>query len=417
MTIDFTRTFHPVGQGAFYSERFTFNQNYDFLTIYDCGTDLRNKRLGSPDEILSNLESRIEQDLGPANTATGKHDVQLLFISHFDEDHVSGIHTLNPRIVVIPLLTQDEITCYELLEYLQVAKFNWNLIRNPKHFFGGNTKVIGIAPDEGDGNLPGLPDPIEINEEGGIRNSYQYSTIYSSAQDLNKDISVPSGTPIRLKEFWQYIAFNPKLSKLKEFKRALSDAGWDWNTLSDDLKTNLSKEKVKQLRTIYKNISPTGKLDLNTTSLLVYSGPTDKLQNFHLTGMRINPYTRLFINTDNLPLSRSMLRSRVACMYFGDWKISGIRLPEYYKRVPKNGSIIGTVQIPHHGSGYNNSHYALKYLNNPERVISVISCGEINRFNHPSNKTISDIINLGGYPVTVTDNATSAFISQWELIY
>lgn len=411
----FTRTFHPVGQGAFYSERFTFDQNFDFLTIYDCGTDLENKKLGPKDQILSHLESRIDQDLGTANPATGKHDVQLLFLSHFDQDHICGVHTLNPRTVVIPLLTQDEITCYELLDFLQVTKINWNLLRNPKRFFGNRTKVIGIEPDEEDSNLPEQPDAIEINEEGIIRN-VNASTTYLSEQSSNVDMTVPSGTPIRLRNLWQYIAFNPKISKLNEFKRALTAAGWNWDTLADDLKSNLSKDKVKELRDIYKNISPTGKLDLNTTSLLVYSGPTEVFRHIHIKGWRINP--ALCSNGDvfeESDLIRHLFYRHIACMYFGDWKIIRNKLLEYYNQIPSNGNQIGIVQIPHHGSGYNNGHYALKYLTNPSRIISVISVGNDNRHRHPSNKTISDIMRLGSHILLVTDDTSSAFITVWEL--
>jgi len=38
------RTFHPVGQGAFYEERHSFGDN-EFTIVYDCGSKTLGKKL------------------------------------------------------------------------------------------------------------------------------------------------------------------------------------------------------------------------------------------------------------------------------------------------------------------------------------------------------------------------------------
>lgn len=405
--IRFTRTFHPVGQGAFYSERFSFANNLDFLTIYDCGTDLRDSKLGTPTQITGNLESRINQDLGAVNPNTGKHDVQLLFISHFDEDHVSGVHTLNPRTVVIPLASQDEITFYRLLDFLQITNINWNLLQNPKHFFGNNTKIIGIIPDDEENERIVESGNIALNEEGGISGNNQ---IALNPNYPNVDIVIPSGSPINIKSFWQYIAFNPKISKLAKFKTELANQGWNWDTLADDLKSNLNQDKIQELRKIYKKVSS----DLNSTSLLVYSCPTDTIDWDFIcqkngTTSCICCECRLFHE------DCYYYNHRIACLYLGDWKVSKRGIQKYYKQIPYHGDGIGTIQIPHHGSIYNNGQYALEYLHRPRHIKCVISCGNHNRFGHPSNLLISEIMKLGGQIRLVTDDPTSAFIACYEL--
>lgn len=68
------RTIHPVGQGGFASEYFIGTES---AFIYDCGSLTQ---MGSK----SAKEKFIDASLM-------KGDVDCLFISHFDEDHVSLI--------------------------------------------------------------------------------------------------------------------------------------------------------------------------------------------------------------------------------------------------------------------------------------------------------------------------------------
>ena len=67
------RTFHPVGQGAFYSER-----HNDFNIVYDCGTEWKNRGKKVIDKTIQSSFSK--EDV-----------IDILFISHFDYDHVSKI--------------------------------------------------------------------------------------------------------------------------------------------------------------------------------------------------------------------------------------------------------------------------------------------------------------------------------------
>ena len=75
--IQMIRSILPVGQGAFYSEQFKFDSG-KINVVYDYGSGTSVKL----------VEEQIDDVF-----YTGE-EVQAVFISHFDEDHVNGIEHL-----------------------------------------------------------------------------------------------------------------------------------------------------------------------------------------------------------------------------------------------------------------------------------------------------------------------------------
>lgn len=72
------RTFHPIGQGGFYSERFIFQGEDNINIIYDCGSATGVKN--------------VKQEI--AATFKKGEVIHALFISHFHADHINGIEYL-----------------------------------------------------------------------------------------------------------------------------------------------------------------------------------------------------------------------------------------------------------------------------------------------------------------------------------
>lgn len=68
------RTIHPVGHGGFFTEEFCAAIEC-YNVVYDCGT--------------RNGTKLLEREINKAFNR--KQSVDLLFISHFDRDHVSGL--------------------------------------------------------------------------------------------------------------------------------------------------------------------------------------------------------------------------------------------------------------------------------------------------------------------------------------
>lgn len=78
MIIKMQRTFYPVGQGGFYSETFT-TKNNKFNVVYDCGS------------VSSNVNPVISSSFNK------NENIDILFISHFDSDHVNKIDILKKK--------------------------------------------------------------------------------------------------------------------------------------------------------------------------------------------------------------------------------------------------------------------------------------------------------------------------------
>lgn len=88
-------TFFKAGQGAFYAGRIHNNRTGKSYTIvYDCGTSRcvsgNRKSLSNEIEYFTN----DWQSLPFEKNKTDKPIIDILFISHTDEDHVSGIKQL-----------------------------------------------------------------------------------------------------------------------------------------------------------------------------------------------------------------------------------------------------------------------------------------------------------------------------------
>ena len=177
------RTFHPIGQGGFYSER-----HNNFNIVYDCGAWPLNKFAKS---VSATAFSKDE-------------DIDILFISHFDYDHISKIPTLRSsvrriRAVVLPLLkTKHKNLLININRTLSHSVLK--LIRNPATFFGPNTTIIYVESGE-DQDLNNID-----SFEGGVEDLRELTESNSKIKLIN------SGTSLVLRDVpnWAFSPYNHK---------------------------------------------------------------------------------------------------------------------------------------------------------------------------------------------------------------
>ena len=107
MKMNVTRTLHPIGQGAFYTEKFEYD-GQQCNVVFDCGGT----------EKFIEKEVKGYCDSLPCDNESLKPTIDAVFISHFHEDHVNGLETLlnkaEVKCIFLPLLNDDEVYALSL---------------------------------------------------------------------------------------------------------------------------------------------------------------------------------------------------------------------------------------------------------------------------------------------------------------
>lgn len=354
------RIFHPVGQGAFYSER---HENHNI--VYDCGSVNTSKG----QKVVSQSFSKDEI-------------IDILFISHFDYDHVSLIEHLKKsvkkiRVVVMPFLYDEKILLCNIFKALGEYSLA-SLVQNPEEFFGAETRIIRVKEGT-DKDAPSI-----------------------SLNNINKDLEISSGTLIAIEEDsdWIFIPFNYKYKdRRKEFLKKLKANHININELKNP--DYDYSEHRKTIKNIYEKVG-----DINENSMSLYSGPLINKKKFYYPYLYCPNkhycyfYFRPFHN---------IKQDRVACLYTGDGNLN-LSLVDVKKIYEKYWNLIGTIQIPHHGSLASFNNEILK----ENKFICPISVGKDNSYGHPSGKVISEILSHKSHPIYVTEDVDSIFIEIIE---
>ncbi len=362
------RTFHSIGQGAFYSERHIINDK-EFTIVYDCGsTTLKGEK----------LKTKIN------SVFPRGHTIDILFISHLHSDHINGIDFLKKnytiKSVVLPFINNDTKILLKISNYLNDGNTETQIIDDPKKYFGGKTKVI-------------LVDETVIDLQSNGVNLQSGKTILN----LGSSASVPSGSVIicRVKSYkWYFIPFNYKDDiKKKQFLESLKKDNLSFSDL--DTLEKVVTHKVK-LRKIYNSIDR----DLNVNSLILFSGKGSKLE------------TNCYTEKHHLFSPHFFNKIDSGCIYFGDINLNQKDIVEDIEcKLVKVLPYVGIIQVPHHGSVLSFDKSVLAKFKNIK--CAVFSFGTTNTYGHPSESVISEILSNSIFPYLVTEERDSTLI-QWN---
>lgn len=407
-TMKMIRTFHPVGQGAFYSEEFFDSEgNCVFRVVYDCGSlkfcGLQRNSDGTPLE-RKDIEGRVKR------ASPDGHGVDILFVSHLDDDHVNLIPCLMPfqdhqiRRVILPLLSAEER--YMLTGY-HLSRSRWgkisdalnSIINRPEEYFGKDTKVTFVRPADGERTIM----ENEVDDEGvGV------DDLPKEISSLTK-ISIGNNLPDNGRMLrWLLIPYNHKPERYSDLKNKLENVFGKGFQISDLTNPDFVIKELKNLRSCYKKL-PEG---INRNSMALYSGPHDsacslstgEVERGEIWGVYCpcDQFAEFWIDRDLRHELSSIFHGCPGCLYTGDISLDDADLTRAFVRYVKN---IGMVQLPHHGSL---SSFGAGDLPIDGRVC-VVSYGEKNQFGHPAFAVKRAVAQKGGLWVDVTETDESRF--------
>ncbi|MFM2292328.1 MAG: hypothetical protein RIS29_2141 [Bacteroidota bacterium] len=337
------RIFHPIGQGAFYSER-----HDGFNIVYDCGELSNSKR---SQRLVENSFSEDES-------------IDILFISHFDADHVNRIEYLkkiNIKRVIMPLLHDNEKVFLNHF-YKAIGKDEIiQIIEEPNTFFGVNTDIIYVRDNDESNNDTTYGIPVEQLKDGD---------------------EISSGIRISINADWVFVPNNNRLATQKTvLEKKFRDKKLDFEKFKISLEYTLKNSS--QIRKIYNELAG----GINANSMTLYSGPVVK-------GYVIEDCICCFKTFNH-----------AGCIYTGDVDLNDINIDSIYS---KYWSLVGTIQVPHHGSKHSFNKTPFK----SKDYMCPVSYGNSNIYDHPSLDVLTQLSAESCYVKHVTENVDTTYIQN-----
>lgn len=366
------RTFHPVGQGGFCSEKHVFDGR-KFNIVYDCGN--------------FGCKARVA-NIAKKAFAVGEN-IDILFVSHFDTDHVSLISSLIPyqtcriKKVVLPLLKYCEECDMMAGYYLAAADgrarsaliSSVDLIRDPDKFFPG-TQIIyvdtareGMLDEEERDNLV----RGDLHERRGLQ---LHRSLFGLDSPLDDWVFVP----------YNYDYLNRHMQLIVKLVRWLSTVKGSMSDLSDPGFVNKYR---RELKGIYASAVMGG---INENSMLLYSGPRD------------GDLRKYEVERDG-----KVVDANVGCVYTGDVNLNVVNLNIVYAQYLNS---VGVVQVPHHGSelSFLGMHFPAT-----KRLCPVLY-GQNNHYGHPADEVGLRVTASGGLYKRVTEDPKTVFTERITMI-
>ena len=384
----FRRIFHPVGQGAFFTEQlFTLHDDKPvFNVVYDCGSK------------TTGIRERMENEID--NMFANKRPIDFLFLSHFDDDHINYVKYLRSQgylvgsKVFIPLLFEEKI--------LSVTAFQYNYNNLIDELIRDGIYIVKVKIDKG-----------EISQQ-----EYMFDNVPNE---------IESGVKLKYfkdKDIWYWIPFNLRYQeKIDEFKLKLNSNNIDFDKISEQSQGVL--DNFNELKSIYQSTTKEKgegygtAINLNSLQMLSYPASPDYCTDYE----RITPCDKYF--NDYYKWNKGYMKYKFqekekiypgSCLYTGDtssnspfiWKTLMNKIDQYMK------AHLVLFQIPHHGSKHSNDERIV----DEDRIYATFTNFEPNYWQKIYDPNISLQFYLHQKPlILVTNDDTFKFEECWTLSF
>lgn len=363
------RLFPSIGHGGFYIEKFV---EENFVMVYDCGS--------------TNFDT-LEKEINELDI----EKIDLLFISHFDDDHVNGISTLCKKYKIENVVMPDlyEFRLIYLAQAVGIASSmdTLQLLTNPKKFFKSRLQ-----------SEPNFYFITENADDLQRENNNEEGNLRASGTNLINEILIKSN-PVKSNPIdWVMIPFNynkdvnskiikTQIENLLKNQYGQADIDEQWIIEHMDVVR-------KEFNNIFKQYNKDIKGDTNysnVNSLVLYSGPSEVKP----SKIKYN-CTYKYLNSQ-----------KPGFIYCGDYNARDmVAFKELMDCMNAYEDLIGGVQIPHHGSKNN---YNPKFAKN--KWICIVSVGVLkgrHKCNFPNEEVAVNILESTNL-IQVTDQSWTKF--------
>ena len=348
------RIIHAIGQGAFYTEELCSNGKY-FNAVYDCGSI-------TDEEVLKNRIDYYLDILKKQQDKEKKPIIDIVFISHFHDDHTNGIDYLlkyaDVKLLVLPQLNSGQILESFIYNYHSTGTID-NISNNLLSILANKNKVYSYKDNNPGTKIKYIP----ISEAEQRKDRKDFIIVSLDDGDKTFTISYSNIIPKYSNDFL-YIPYNLNVKdKTNVFTEIFIERVKEFYDKNHNLQNRLQKKGIQKenIEDIVNNIN------FELLKLIVESMGISKCKDIYteIFGSNHNSYSMpVFsgLNYQNgyciLPLiNRKYCKcyfydssiNNLNCLYTGDFETikNFDNLQNFYNRL-NLWNTIRIVQVPHH---------------------------------------------------------------------
>lgn len=406
----FSYHFHPVGQGLFASGSiYEQGESSRFLWIYDCGTT-------SSQGLLSLGMTDLERRVGY------KPKIDLLVLSHFDYDHISGVSQLIERFqigtLMLPYMPMAQRMLIAFENSSDAPEESTTLFYiNPVSYLlsldGPGIQRILFVPPSGSEGPPILEEQLKQPDGGpdlkfdfwktDAREEIAILTQGTQGVDGGATIDFLSpGSAIIMRSHWEFVPYNddPEVPIDTNFVIAVESESASLISSTDSIQR---ERALRRLKLHYDNHFGKGSKNRNVISIFLYSGPI--YTSWKSVMLCQSSSTHRYFNTRNhlhnyfLETSMDYTVSRSSIIYCGDGYLDTPKRLQRLMRFFRHERIVstGVFQVMHHGSK-KNWHEGVAAAISP--LFSIFSSDpERKKWWHPHAPVLRDFWRFGAVQV------------------
>ena len=376
--------FWNVGQGLFSSGHIQMGDALAFHWVYDCGT--------------SSSQKLIQNAVNKYNSNKNQGDIDLLVLSHFDKDHISGVKELlkNRRKIkrwVVPYYPLWQRLVIASLFDIQPDDEEWAFYQNPIQYLKTDfaeelkeTQFLLLPAKENESEISISLEPSNFDDvlsfETTKKLSDEFDNLEQNVHWLNPDkaLLLRKG-----EEQFEFVLYNVPFHLLAKVPTNLTAFRKQVESIIQSHQSN-STDPMPALKTLYTLAFGNGSKNKNIISQYLY---IRNIKPPSFWGMGNNHIFDVSIGNENEIAVIPKDKTKNAILYTGDAFLNDLSLLTDLTQSlgVERMARIYCLQVPHHGSKHN-WQQGLANIFSP--CLSVFSADSQRRNGHPHGEVLKD---------------------------